>query len=176
MRATELVEAAVRSAISTRFPQERKPWGLSKQAWSTNAALVNRYQGPQQSVGWHTDELTYLGPMATIASLSLGVEREFRVRRAEAEADEGAYAIHLPHNSLLIMHAGMQEGWKHCVHPAQKVDVHPLAGEVRINVTYRCYRRSLRPELTPRCRFLRLGEQPDADCGQVGVIRRGRRC
>jgi alkylated DNA repair dioxygenase AlkB len=175
LAATRMVEKAVNVAVEAQFAGGRKPWGLSAQPWSTNAALVNRYQGARQAVGWHTDEVTYLGPMAVIAGLSLGVERELRVRRmvsstaeegkAETEGErtlerertleqaenEGVYAVHLPHNSLVIMHAGMQEGWKHCVHPAKAVDIHPVSGDVRINITYRCYRRSLRPELTPRC-------------------------
>lgn len=83
-------------------------------------------------VGYHCDQLTYLGPRAVIGSLSLGVAREFRVRKitardetgveglkrsaekATSRADaEGQIAIHLPHNSLLVMHAEMQEEWKH---------------------------------------------------------------
>lgn len=116
--------------------------GLSPDRWIANAAFINCYDGPNQSVGYHTDQLTYLGPMTTIASLSLGVTREFRVKRlgghtkeefrnmnlmgkvaekpdstdTEREAEdssEGPIGIHLPHNSLLIMQAGMQEGWKH---------------------------------------------------------------
>jgi len=151
--ATKLVEDAVNTSIAARYKGRKKPWGLSPIPWSTNAALVNRYQGAKQAVGWHTDEVTYLGPMAVIAGLSLGVEREFRIRRAmkDDEDGEGAYAIHLPHNSIVIMHAGMQEAWKHCVHPVKAIDQHPVSGDVRINITYRCYRRSLRPELTPRC-------------------------
>ena len=40
------------------------------------------------SVGYHSDQLTYLGPHAVIGSLSLGVAREFRVRKIVArEAD-----------------------------------------------------------------------------------------
>jgi len=154
LTATKLVEDAVNASITARYKGQTKPWGLSPTPWSTNAALVNRYQGAKQAVGWHTDEVTYLGPMAVIAGLSLGVEREFRVRKATRDDDEdgeGAYAIHLPHNSLVIMHAGMQEAWKHCVHPVRAIDLHPISGDVRINITYRCYRRSLKPELTPRC-------------------------
>lgn len=71
----------------------------------------------------HCDQLTYLGPRAVIGSLSLGVAREFRVRKIVARDDddgeqkgnkgiqradaEGQIAIHLPHNSLLVMHAEM---------------------------------------------------------------------
>lgn len=159
-----MVEAAVNAATNKRYAG-MKPWGVSPQPWHTNAALVNRYQGTRQSVGWHTDDATYLGPMAVIAGLSLGVEREFRVRRVispgrkggdtkendDDDDSEGAYALHLPHNSLLIMHAGMQEGWKHCVHPARNIDIHPVSGDVRISITYRCYRPSMKPEDTPKC-------------------------
>lgn len=104
-------------------------------------------------MGYHTDQLTYLGPRATIGSLSLGVAREFRVRkivaREEATAEtkvnspsksdkeradtEGQVAIHLPHNSLLVMHAEMQEEFKHSIHPAPVIDPHPIAGNKRIN-------------------------------------------
>jgi hypothetical protein len=49
------------------------------------------------------------------------------------------------------MHAEMQEGWKHSVAPAATIDPHPIADRRRINVTYRDYRPSLHPRLTPRC-------------------------
>jgi alkylated DNA repair dioxygenase AlkB len=172
LAATTLIEEAVNVAIAERYRDiGKKPWGMSKDPWNTNAALVNRYAGGGQSVGWHADELSYIGPMATIASLSLGCEREFRVRRVvskfansptsgegmveggneEKDTEEGAYSIHLPHNSLLIMHGGMQEGWKHSVHPASKLDLHPVAKDVRMNITYRCYRPNFGPGKTPRC-------------------------
>ena len=40
--------------------------------WRANVAASNRYEGTQESVGFHTDQLTNIGPYATIASLSLG--------------------------------------------------------------------------------------------------------
>jgi len=40
--------------------------------WRANVAASNRYQGGKESVGFHCDQLTYLGPYPTIASLSLG--------------------------------------------------------------------------------------------------------
>jgi hypothetical protein len=128
------------------------------------------------SVGYHADQLTYLGPRAIIGSLSLGVAREFRVRRivardndedptalrtnplekqtnsAERADSEGQIAIHLPHNSLLVMHAEMQEEWKHSIAPSPVIDPHPIAGNKRINITYRCYKDHLHPKYTPRCK------------------------
>lgn len=65
---------------------------------------------------------------------------------------EGQIAIHLPHNSLLVMHAEMQEEWKHSIAPAQAIDPHPIAGNKRINVTYRDYKSYLHPNLTPKCK------------------------
>lgn len=175
-RVREAVNAEIRHRVSTRYPGGRKLKYQSPREWSPNAAFVNCYAGPQQSVGWHSDQLTYLGPRAVIGSLSLGVAREFRVRRVvpkdddrdrdsdgrdAADADaEGQIAIHLPHNSLLVMHAEMQEEWKHSVAPARVIDPHPLAGNKRINVTYRDYRPEFHPRFTPRCK-----------CGVACVLR-----
>jgi hypothetical protein len=125
---------------------------------------VNCYSGPRENVGYHADKLTYLGPRATIGSLSLGVTREFRVRKIVAEDEEhrkdddsladaqGQISIHLPHNSLLVMHADMQEEWKHSIAPVQTIVPHPLAGNKRLNITYRFYKNSLHPKFTPKCK------------------------
>lgn len=174
-----LVNQAVNSEIEKRiqghYPEGKK---LKHQprpgSWKPNAAFVNCYDGPQQSVGWHTDQLTYLGPHPTIGSLSLGVQREFRIRRIvptpdvegllPAEADklkeeaadgQGQISLPLPHNSLLIMHAEMQEEWKHSVSPvspSKGIVPHPLAGNKRLNITYRWYREEFEPKYTQRCR------------------------
>jgi len=40
--------------------------------WRANVAASNCYQGGKETVGFHSDQLTYLGPYSTIASLSLG--------------------------------------------------------------------------------------------------------
>lgn len=46
--------------------------GNEKIVWRANVAASNCYEGTEESVGFHSDGLTYLGPYATIASLSLG--------------------------------------------------------------------------------------------------------
>ena len=43
--------------------------------WRANVAAANCYEGAKESVGPHSDQLTYLGPYPTIASLSLGRQR-----------------------------------------------------------------------------------------------------
>lgn len=169
----EGVNKEIQKRIKTAYPDQQKLQYQSPGPWKPNAAFVNCYNGPQESVGYHSDHLTYLGPRAVIGSLSLGVAREFRVRRMVPKDTEnssgggsssssrpppddpdaeGQIAIHLPHNSLLVMHAEMQEEWKHSIAPAPAIDPHPIAGNRRINVTYRDYRPSLHPRYTPRCR------------------------
>src|ERR1700712_3034419 len=160
------VEEAVNAAIASRIKTHHTGKKLKHQSsdpWRPNAAFVNCYRGEAESVGYHSDQLTYLGPRAVIGSISLGVAREFRVRRiVPQEADskgktkddsdaEGQIAIHLPHNSLLVMHAEMQEEWKHSIAPAQAIDPHPISGNKRINITYRDYKVNLHPKFTLRC-------------------------
>lgn len=161
------VKAAVNQEIVARikhhYQDGKKLKYQSPDDWIPNAAFVNCYKGGGESVGYHSDHLTYLGPRAVIGSLSLGVAREFRVRKIVARDEEdkesvndqpkeqvradveGQISIHLPHNSLLVMHAEMQEEWKHSIHPASAIDPHPIAGNKRINITYRHYRDSFHP-------------------------------
>jgi alkylated DNA repair dioxygenase AlkB len=49
-----------------------------------------------------------MGPI--IASVSLGAERLFRLKRANGEV---AFTEHLPHGSLLIMAGATQKNFKH---------------------------------------------------------------
>ncbi|KAI1004152.1 hypothetical protein K3495_g4062 [Podosphaera aphanis] len=161
-----IVATTVNAEITRRIKVHNNGCKLryqSPNSWKPNAAFVNCYNGPSENVGYHSDQLTYLGPRAIIGSLSLGVAREFRVRKIlppepgptrkmkQNSDDEGQIAIHLPHNSLLIMHAGMQEEWKHCVSPVAAIDLHPISGNKRINITYRDYKSNFHPRFTPRC-------------------------
>lgn len=161
LKASQLVSQAVNREIERRtrdFNGGKKLKFQSIEEWRPNTSFVNCYDGGKESVGYHTDELTYLGPRAVIGSLSLGVAREFRVRRIvpaeeDAAADtQGQIAIHLPHNSLLVMHAEMQEEWKHSVAPAQTITPHPIAGNKRLNITYRHYLPYMLPSNTPHCK------------------------
>ncbi|KAJ5312654.1 hypothetical protein PENANT_c007G05126 [Penicillium antarcticum] len=187
-----VVNEEIQKRIRDIYPDGKKLQYQSSNEWKPNAAFVNCYDGPTESVGFHSDELTYLGPHPVIGSLSLGVAREFRVRRIVAQREDeaseeaiedkstspssrstesqnawaaradaqGQISIHLPHNSLLIMHAEMQEEWKHSITPAQTISPHPISGNRRINITYRWYRDTLHPRYTPRCR-----------CGQHAILR-----
>lgn len=198
----KIVNDEINKRIRDVYPDGKKLQYQSPKEWRPNAAFVNCYDGPTESVGYHSDELTYLGPHPVIGSLSLGVAREFRVRRivprdddetakdhdtnksspvshsarnqtaSAARADaQGQISIHLPHNSLLIMHAEMQEEWKHSITPAQTISPHPISGNRRINITYRWYRDTLHPRFTPRCK---CGEHTILRCAQRKHETRGR--
>ena len=187
----DAVNEEIRRRIRNVYPGGKKLRYQSPKTWRPNAAFVNCYDGPAESVGFHSDELTYLGPRAVIGSLSLGVEREFRVRRVVADDEDDDYgsttaqkqkqnaradaqgqiSIHLPHNCLLVMHAEMQEEWKHAITPAQTVNPHPVSGNRRINITYRWYRDSLHPRYTPKCR---CGTHAILRCAQRKRETRGR--
>ncbi|KAI9727243.1 MAG: hypothetical protein M1828_006862 [Chrysothrix sp. TS-e1954] len=186
----DAVNDEIRKRISTHYPRQQKLKYQSPAEWRPNTSFVNCYDGGKESVGYHSDELTYLGPRAVIGSISLGVAREFRVRKViprntqysandptarkadEARADtEGQISIHLPHNSLLVMHAEMQEEWKHSIAPAQAIDPHPIARNRRLNITYRWYRESFHPRFTPRCR---CGIPTTLKCVQKQEVNRGR--
>lgn len=93
-----------------------------------NSVLVTHYRDGQDYVGWHADDENELGRRPVIASLSLGVGREFHYRHKQT-ADKGALTMN--DGELLVMQAGFQEEWQHCV---------PLQSEVngaRINLTFR---------------------------------------
>ena len=72
--ACKYVENVVNDVMKTR-PRFKQEWeGVSGDPrWRANVAASNCYRGGREGVGFHSDQLTYLGPYPTIASLSLGV-------------------------------------------------------------------------------------------------------
>ena len=94
-----------------------------------NSVLLNRYLNEDDSVSWHSDDEPEMDPMHPIASLSLGAPRVFRVRLSGTKDHAQSYL--LTSGSLLVMPAGFQRVYQHCV-PKSKT----LCGE-RINLTFR---------------------------------------
>lgn len=98
--------------------------GTINPVWKANVAASNCYEGAEEGVGFHSDQLTYLGPYPTIASLSLGrwcnqlrfqgktqpclflgTTRVFRLREViptdEINSRQArTFNIRLPHNSV----------------------------------------------------------------------------
>jgi alkylated DNA repair dioxygenase AlkB len=91
-----------------------------------NAVLCNLYRNGNDSVGLHADAEPEMGPV--IASVSLGAERLFRLKRRDGTV---AFAEKLPHGSLLIMAGDTQKNCKH------EVPKEPGIAQSRINLTFR---------------------------------------
>ena len=94
-----------------------------------NSVLVNLYRDGSDAMGWHSDDERELGDEPTIASLSLGGVRRFRMRHRRRQLPP--INLDLPDGSLLVMAGAMQANWKHCVPRTRK----PVAP--RINLTFR---------------------------------------
>jgi len=91
-----------------------------------NAALCNLYRNGNDSVGLHADAEPEMGPV--IASVSLGAERLFRLKRNHGPV---VFSERLPHGSLLIMAGKTQKNFKH------EVPKEPEIAQTRINLTFR---------------------------------------
>jgi alkylated DNA repair dioxygenase AlkB len=91
-----------------------------------NAVLCNLYRDGNDSVGLHADAEPEMGPV--IASVSLGAERLFRLKRKDGSV---AFSKRLPHGSLLIMAGKTQKNLKH------EVPKQPSVAQPRINLTFR---------------------------------------
>ena len=96
---------------------------------SFNSVLLNRYRDGQDSMGWHSDDETELGPEPIIASVSLGAKRKmrFRLKSDHTITDE----VWLNHGSLLVMHGVTQRDWHHSLPKTKRVQ------DERINLTFR---------------------------------------
>lgn len=105
-------------------------------------SVCNIFEDRTNNLDWHSDRLSYIGPLPLIASISLGATREFKLRRNHPvkQNPHPIYSIPLPHNTLIIMHSGTQEEYKHCVMlSASPIEKHPISNQVRFNLTLRSY-------------------------------------
>jgi alkylated DNA repair dioxygenase AlkB len=73
--ACKIIEKVVDKEMRKRKIRFSREWAgkEGEPLWRANVAAANCYQGGKESVGFHSDQLTYLGPYPTIASLSLGM-------------------------------------------------------------------------------------------------------
>lgn len=100
-----------------------------------NGVLLNYYRDGQDSMGWHSDDERELGAEPLVASLSLGGERRFDLRRKGGTRIE--HSLQLAHGSLLVMSGQTQHHWQHQVAKTRK----PCAP--RLNLTFRLIRTPL---------------------------------
>lgn len=99
---------------------------------SFNSALLNQYRDGRDSVGWHSDAETELGPNPIIGSVSLGAIRRFEFQHKKTKA---RYALALEPGSVLIMAGPTQHYWRH-----QLPKTRQTVG-ARINITLRAVKR-----------------------------------
>ena len=98
---------------------------------SFNSVLLNLYRGGEDSVSWHSDDEPELGLEPTIASISLGATRRFRLRERRTRE---SFGLDLSDGSLLLMSGASQRDWEHCLTKTKRA-VGP-----RINLTFRVVR------------------------------------
>jgi alkylated DNA repair dioxygenase AlkB len=115
---------------------------------SFNSVLLNLYRDGSDSMGWHADDEPELGERPCIASVSLGAERTFRLKKrplgkALRKADPipsgvgqpthspESISIPLGNGSLLVMMGESQKRWNHSLPKTKRA-----VGE-RINLTFR---------------------------------------
>ena len=94
-----------------------------------NSALLNRYAGGEERMGWHSDDEPELGPDPLIAAVTLGAERPLRFRWRDRRGP--AFNAWLTHDSLLVMGPGVQRTMQHALLPRR------IPG-LRISLTFRC--------------------------------------
>ena len=111
------VEAATPTEAYAKSNLSRVPY---------NAVLCNLYRNGNDSVRLHADAEAEMGPV--IASVSLGIERLFRLKGKNGHV---VFAERLPHGSLLIMAGQTQNNFKH------EVPKEPAITQPRINLTFR---------------------------------------
>lgn len=95
-----------------------------------NSVLMNYYRNGNDCVSWHSDDERGLGPLPFIASLSVGADRDFLLRRKGADE---VVKVSLEGGSLLVMTEGIQETWQHSL-PRRKRVMGP-----RVNLTFRLF-------------------------------------
>ncbi len=97
---------------------------------SFNSVLLNYYRDGSDSVSWHADDETELGPNPIVASVSLGAERtlEFKLKFNLTTPKK---QIVLGSGSILIMGKTIQNNWLHQI-PKISGTIDP-----RISLTFR---------------------------------------
>jgi alkylated DNA repair dioxygenase AlkB len=93
-----------------------------------NSVLLNYYRDGNDSMGKHSDDEKELGFSPTIASISLGVERDMIIR---SKFDKSKQFFKLKNGSLLIMGGNSQKYYTHEIPKRKKIEL------PRINLTFR---------------------------------------
>jgi alkylated DNA repair dioxygenase AlkB len=95
-----------------------------------DGVLLNLYRDGRDGMGWHSDDERELGESPTIASVSLGAVRRFRLKH-RSRPDIAPCEWQLGHGSLIVMRGPTQRHWRHSVPKTRR----PV-GE-RVNLSFR---------------------------------------
>ncbi|MDC8757738.1 alpha-ketoglutarate-dependent dioxygenase AlkB family protein [Janthinobacterium fluminis] len=107
-----LLKAAVERATGRRF----------------NSVLLNYYRDERDSMGFHSDDESELGPQPAIASLSFGAPRTFILKHKRLPT---TLRLSLRDSSLLLMAGMTQSNWRHGINKESR----PCGP--RVNLTFR---------------------------------------
>jgi alkylated DNA repair dioxygenase AlkB len=108
---------------------ELREWLSAHANERCNSVLCNLYRDGRDSMGWHSDDETELGPEPAILSFSFGGVRRFRLRHRKRP--ELRLELELPSGSLLRMAGKTQQFYRHDLPKTAR----PVAA--RINLTFR---------------------------------------
>ncbi|WVW83009.1 hypothetical protein I302_105025 [Kwoniella bestiolae CBS 10118] len=101
-----------------------------------NFCLINYYSSGLDSISYHSDSESFLGPNPTIASLTLGYPRDFHLRHVNYKnhprtgKEVPVEKFTLEDGDMVIMKGKTQHEWEHSV-PKRK------SAKGRINITFR---------------------------------------
>ncbi len=95
-----------------------------------NGCLLNLYRNGEDCMGWHADNEKILDASKSIASLSLGIKRDFHLKNIMSLEK---HSFSLEDGDLLIMQKDCQTNWIHSIPKRRKVK------DARINLTFRKY-------------------------------------
>ena len=112
-KSLSLIKTRIEQTSSTRF----------------NSCLANLYRDGNDSNGWHSDDEKELGDEPVIASLSLGITRNFDLKHKRNRLIKKR--IELTRGSLLLMSGRTQKDFKHQIAKSKRIH------EPRINLTFR---------------------------------------
>ncbi|KKN40131.1 hypothetical protein LCGC14_0736290 [marine sediment metagenome] len=93
-----------------------------------DSCFANHYRDGNDHIPWHADDDSWIGPV--IASVSLGATRRFKLRRKNDHT--AVVSGYMAHGDLLLMEAGCQDAWEHCV-PRERTQ----RPSPRLNLTFR---------------------------------------
>lgn len=103
-----------------------------------NFCLVNYYASGDDSISYHSDDERFLGLNPSIASISLGAQRDFLMRHKPSQAGESGISnqpmkFSLASGDMIVMRGETQANWLHSIPKRKGGEV----GKGRINITLR---------------------------------------